>query len=77
LDSKPKLSLEAQEIVVAFKVLSTARTNNMIGYNPLSLVEIKAYVDLIGPPWLEMVVFVGLLLRMDSKYLSLINKKKP
>lgn len=76
LRDKPKISLEISEIVVAFKVLSAMRTNNGFGPNPLSLVEVKAYIDLVGLPWMGNQIFVELIAYTDRAYLKLVKEAK-
>lgn len=52
------------------------RTNNGFGPNPLSLVEVKAYIDLVGRPWMSNQIFAELLASMDQTYMKLVKEAK-
>lgn len=63
-----------REYLQAFKILNRTRQYGM-GANPISLVEIKAYLDLYGASDEE--AFIEYILRMDAVYLDVMAKKKP
>lgn len=57
-------------------MLNLTRSGNGYGPNPLSYSEIKAYLDLMGPPLLPVDIFVDMLLGMDRAYLKLVVDKQ-
>jgi hypothetical protein len=74
LRNKPKLSLEAMEIVSAFRVLSELRTIGL-EVSPISLREIQSYIDLYGQPFCDIDMFVALIMVADREYLTLTKDK--
>lgn len=70
LENKPQPSAVANEVVVAFSYLHSARTGSGFGPNPISLAEIASYLDLMGEPFLPRDVFIELLLITDRKYMT-------
>lgn len=59
------------EIAQAFNVLSKLRTSNGFGLNPISLGEIKAYIEIFGDPFDDTHMFVELITEMDRTFLEL------
>lgn len=62
--------MESAEIASAFRVLSSTRSGTGYGPNPISLSDIKAYIDLTGSPWCDNVIFIELIYRLDRLYLK-------
>ena len=75
LDAKPDPSSDVTELISAFRILSVARSGNGYGPNPLSLVEMEAYIRLMGEPELPREIFVSLIMRMDTRYLKITMEK--
>lgn len=71
LRQKPKLPIEGVEMVSAFNTLSSLRTSNGFGHNPISMSDIKCYIDLMGQPFYDVKVFIDLLIQMDTRYLEM------
>lgn len=71
LQRKPKLPMEGLELVTAFNILSSLRTSNGFGHNPISLTDIKNYVEMVGQPFHDVRDFLDLLVEMDKHYLTL------
>lgn len=46
-----------------------------MGPNPITLTDIKAYIDLFGVPNYGVSAFVDLIGKMDAEYISLTAKK--
>lgn len=76
LADRPVLSVFSQTIYEAFYILTGSRHNGLsVGRIPLS--EIKAYLDLVGFTRVEdRLQMVRIIDRLDSFYLSQIDKKK-
>jgi len=63
-----------QEYCTAFILLSARRSVGM-GPNPITLQDIKAYIDLFGVPNYGVQTFVDMIGKMDAEYIQLTTKK--
>lgn len=46
-----------------------------MGPNPITLTDIKSYIDLYGVPNYGVFTFVEMISKMDAEYISLTTKK--
>lgn len=74
LESKPDLHDWMKEYLYAFRKLNRTRQQGM-GPSPISLTEIKAYLDLYGSSDQE--AFIEYILQMDAAYLDVKAKQAP
>ena len=74
LKNQPDLHDWMKEYLKAFKVLNRTRQVGM-GPSPISLSEIKAYLELYGASDQE--AFIEYILEMDEAYLRVKAKKEP
>ena len=68
---KPQPPPIVTEVMTAYRFLSATRTGNGYGPNPISLAEIRAYLEINGAPELPVDIFMEFLIRMDQRYLKL------
>ena len=68
---KPQPSEIVAEVMTAYRFLTATRTGNGYGPNPISLAEMKSYLDISGPPALPVDIFMEFLIRMDRKFMEL------
>lgn len=61
------------EYIKAFDVLSSRRTAGF-SINPISMSDIKAYLDIFGCEYPE--IFIELLIMMDIEFLRYYNSKR-
>lgn len=77
LESAPTIRLAIlQEVLTAYNMLASRRTIGMAA-NPIQLSEIKAYIDIYGPPSIAVDLFIDLVGLMDIKYLELSHGHSP
>lgn len=63
------------EITDAFQMLSSGRSNTGFSMNPLSFSDIGMYLAVFGIPWCGKDTFVRLIKRLDSQFLTKVNKR--
>ena len=71
LDDKPVISAESQEVIRAFRILSSSRSGTGYGPNPISFTDLKAYLDFQGDTYLPKDILVDLIYRLDRRYIVL------
>lgn len=71
MNDKPKVSPEAQEVINAFRILSSSRSGTGYGPNPISFADLKAYLDYLGETYLPKDIFVDLIYKVDRKFLQM------
>lgn len=74
IESYPLVPDIFHEYCSAFTVLSSRRTVGM-ALNPISLADIKAYVDLFGTPNYGIEIFVEMIGKMDAEFIALKTAK--
>ncbi len=74
IETYPSVPEVFQEYCTAFVLLSSRRTVG-IGPNPITLTDIKSYIDLYGVPNYGVSAFVEMISKMDAEYISLTTKK--
>lgn len=74
LENRPELHDWMKEYLYAFRKLNRTRPMGM-GVNPISLTEIKAYLDLYGASDQE--AFIDYILEMDAAFLDVKAKQAP
>lgn len=60
---------------MAFRILAAARVNTGFSLSPITLQDIKAYLEMVGPPWMDVPIFIEIIIAMDQKFLELERAK--
>ena len=68
----PSLHGVTKEVSKAYNILAARRTAGFTA-NPIQLSEIKAFIELYGPPSIPIDLFISLIGSMDMKFLELSN----
>lgn len=75
LNSRPEIDASIHPLIEAFNHLSTSRSSNGYGLNPISILEIKSYIELGLSPY-EPRLFISLIQAMDNAFLEEYSEKQ-
>ena len=73
--NKPVLAMDMMEIAKAYQVLHSTRFNSGFDISPITVGEIRNYVELVGVPWCGCEEFIDQIKRLDEYHMKEVREK--